>query len=50
MEIYLFVVIMLLVACEPFLVELEEVIEWVVFHPIKTFNNIRTYLGGYENV
>lgn len=45
-SIYLFVAIMLLVACEPFLIELEEVLEWVFFHPIKTAKNVKAYVEG----
>lgn len=46
MSIYLFVGIMLLIAIEPWLCELEEVIEWIIFHPIKTMRNIKSYVEG----
>lgn len=46
MSIYLFVGIMLLLAIEPFLCEIEEVLEWIIFHPIKTVRNIKAYVKG----
>lgn len=46
LSIYLFVLIMLLLAIEPFLCELEEVLEWIICHPIKTVKNIKAYVKG----
>lgn len=46
MSIYLFVGIMLLIAIEPWLCELEEAIEWIIFHPIKSAKNTIAYVRG----
>lgn len=44
--IYLFAVVMLLFAIEPQLIELEELLEWIILHPVKTFKNVKAYIGG----
>lgn len=43
---YAFVFCMLLMAFEPTVIEFENLVWWIVRHPIRTVKNVVAYVGG----